>query len=359
MPKKNADLLKRAFDQKASILDYELLREAFDAFDLDKSGTIDYDEIEAMIESLGVTLSPTELYDILKAADSDDSEQIDFEEFKALVENHVKKSVEDPDSPGSAFAAILLRRSVTGPPMQWRADKLGPGLSRDVDDPAVVFRKAGGGQPEILDGLAGGDWGVQLLDTWLSTSQYGIASVLLEVESSSAGFMVGVVGSNYNPTEWSTPLDQEKRAAGVRALDGHVFVKGVHKPTAKLCRMPMSKRARKCRISIEINMVQLEMRITCVPEGADGAGASDGDAGAEGPSVLMEEIPVEVAVAVALGPSDKEQRVRVIGSSCERVSRADRSGKQKDEVVRLEEPSKKQSDPLSRAEAAVASTLSQ
>ena len=353
----NADLLRRAFEQQTSILDYELLKEAFDAFDLDKSGTIDYDEIEAMVQSLGVTLAPTELYDILKAADQDDTGEIDFDEFKALIEGHVKRSVEDPDSPGSAFAAILLRRSVTGPPMQWRLDKLGPGLTRVEEDPAVICRVAGGGQPEILDGLAGGDWGVQLLDTWLSTSQYGIASVLLEVESSSAGFMVGVVGSNYNPTEWSTPLDQEKRAAGVRALDGHVFVKGVHKPNAKLCRMPMSKGARKCRISIEINMVKLEMKITCEPDGADGAGASEGDA--EGPTVLMEEIPVEVAVAVALGPSDKEQKVRVLGSSCERVSRAERMGKQEgDDVVRLEEPAKK-SDPLSRAEAAVASTLSQ
>ena len=85
------------------------------------------------------------------------------------------------------------------------------------------------------DGLATGNWSVQLLNRWLSTAQYSRASVLLEIESSSGSFMVGVVGSNYNPSDWTRPFDREKHSAGVRAADGHVFVKGVQRPHSTMC----------------------------------------------------------------------------------------------------------------------------
>ena len=57
---------------------------------------------------------------------------------------------------------------------------------------------------------------MQLLDAWLSEAGYAFASVLIEIESESGAFMVGVVGSNYNPGDWAQPLDTSKTAVAVR-----------------------------------------------------------------------------------------------------------------------------------------------
>ena len=44
-------------------------------------------------------------------------------------------------------------------------------------------------------------------------------------------------------------------------------------------------------------------------------------------NILVEGLPVEVIVAVALGPSEETQTVRVVGSSCERLPRKSRKAK--------------------------------
>lgn len=347
--------LQRSFNQKPCVVDHKTLRQTFDAFDRDGSGAVDFDELEAMVVSMGMTLTPVELYEMLKSADEDDSGEIDFDEFKKLIEDTVGRSAADPESPSSTFARVIERKANSGPPMKWRTDKLGPGLSRIDEDPAVIRRGGGGGAPEVKNGLATGKWGVQLLDTWLSTSQYGQASVLLECDSPSAGFMIGVVGSNYNPTDWAKPLDQEKHAVVVRASDGHVFVKGVRNQCATMCRLPPSG-STSCRIGLDIDMQKLEMRIRCIPIA--------GGVAVKSASILVENLPVEVAVAVAFGPSDAEQTIRVVGSSCERGARRDRKSNQASEpfggeTVSLESPVKGKAGAGLSEEAAVAATLSQ
>ena len=287
-----------------------------------------YTELEAMVTSMGMILEPAELYDMLKEADEDGNEEIDFDEFSKVVSNAVKRIAEDPESRGKSFAGLIMRKAKTGPAMHWRTDKHGPNLSLSTIDGSMASpllrRDADGGKAEVnQNGHAAGHWGVQLLDMRLSTAQYGLASVLLEVESSSASFMVGVVGSNYNPSDWSMPLDRDKHAAGVRALDGHVFVKGSHKQHATMCRMPR-KGATRCRISLDINMELLEMRITCLNSDAVTGSTADEASMA---NILVEGLPVEVIVAVALGPSEETQTVRVVGSSCERLPRKSRKAK--------------------------------
>ena len=322
--------LERSFNQEVSLMDHNLLRETFEAFDLDGSGTVEFEEVEAMVTSMGMVISPVELYDMLKEADDDGNDVIDFHEFKKVVESHIVRASDDPESPGGKFAALIQRKACSGPPMHWREDKLGPNLARVAEDvPGRTFRRDAGGrnmQPLEIStgGYATGKWGVQLLDAWLSEAGYAFASVLIEIESESGAFMVGVVGSNYNPGDWAQPLDTSKTAVAVRAVDGKVFVKGKNQPHAQMCKMPM-KGATKCRISLAIDMCKLEMRIKCVDPDAPVTGADvAADEESEGASVLVEGLPVEVAVAVALGPSKTVQTVRVLGSSSERLEREDK-----------------------------------
>ena len=349
------DTYERSFEQQLNNVDYDMLRKTFEAFDADGSGAVDFEEVEAMVASMGMVISPLELYDMLKEADEDGNEVIDFDEFKKIFEHHIERVAEDPESPGAAFAALIQRKATTGPPIEWRADKLAPSIFTVANNPSAIRRGEGGGKVEVKDGLATGNWSVQLLNRWLSTAQYSRASVLLEIESSSGSFMVGVVGSNYNPSDWTRPFDREKHSAGVRAADGHVFVKGVQRPHSTMCRMPKAGSAR-CRIGIDVDMEKLEMRLTYRTDVN-----SDSEEAAYA-SVLVEDIPVEVAVAVALGPSDTEQTVLVIGSSCERSRKHRQQAREEaddddDPAIPLT-PRSNLSGALS-AEAEVAATLSQ
>ena len=61
------------------------LREAFDIFDTDGSGTMDADELEMAVNGLGYSPSAAELQLMLSEADTDNSGEIDFEEFVVAV----------------------------------------------------------------------------------------------------------------------------------------------------------------------------------------------------------------------------------------------------------------------------------
>ena len=65
--------LARAFDQEVSLIDYDMLRETFNQFDTDGSGAVDFNELEAMVTSMGMALTPLELYNMLSEADEDDT----------------------------------------------------------------------------------------------------------------------------------------------------------------------------------------------------------------------------------------------------------------------------------------------
>ena len=61
------------------------IREAFDLFDTDKSGFIDYHELKVAMRALGFDVKKEEVLRILKEMDKDENGQIDFEEFQGIM----------------------------------------------------------------------------------------------------------------------------------------------------------------------------------------------------------------------------------------------------------------------------------
>ncbi len=63
----------------------EKLWQAFSVFDTDNSGAISAAELGQVLKSLGQSLNPTELRDLIKEVDIDRSGSIEFDEFKTLM----------------------------------------------------------------------------------------------------------------------------------------------------------------------------------------------------------------------------------------------------------------------------------
>jgi Ca2+-binding EF-hand superfamily protein len=63
----------------------EKLWQAFSIFDTDNSGAISATELGQVLQSLGQSLNPTQLRDLIKEVDTDRSGSIEFEEFKTLM----------------------------------------------------------------------------------------------------------------------------------------------------------------------------------------------------------------------------------------------------------------------------------
>jgi Ca2+-binding EF-hand superfamily protein len=66
----------------------EVLKQAFQVFDTDNSGTISLQELKAMLEEhaeLGAQLVGTDVAKIFQDVDVDGSGEVDFEEFKAMM----------------------------------------------------------------------------------------------------------------------------------------------------------------------------------------------------------------------------------------------------------------------------------
>ena len=70
----------------------EELRQAFDLFDTDGSGTIDPKELRAAMQSLGFEAKNQTIYQMIKDIDKDDSGEIDFDEFLQLMTSRLAGS---------------------------------------------------------------------------------------------------------------------------------------------------------------------------------------------------------------------------------------------------------------------------
>mmetsp|Transcript_14074 Transcript_14074/g.18235 ORF Transcript_14074/g.18235 Transcript_14074/m.18235 type:complete len:150 (-) Transcript_14074:474-923(-) len=90
-------LLVQMYDSKKGFLSFEdicdlmishapmkELMGTFQAFDRDKSGTVDSDEIKFVFEALGIELSQQMAEDMIKMFDTDGNGELDFKEFQAL-----------------------------------------------------------------------------------------------------------------------------------------------------------------------------------------------------------------------------------------------------------------------------------
>ncbi|EAA11254.3 troponin C, isoallergen Bla g 6.0101-like [Anopheles arabiensis] len=68
----------------------KILKDAFDAFDIEKKGSISLEVIGTIMELLGYGMSEEELKEVMEDYDEDESGQIEFEEFIELASNYVE-----------------------------------------------------------------------------------------------------------------------------------------------------------------------------------------------------------------------------------------------------------------------------
>ena len=81
-------------------------REAFLAFDKDRSGTIDIYELRDVLEAMGQKPTEEELFQLLNSVDEDGTGEIDFAEFLKVIE-HQKERAEDVDNEGDMIDAFV------------------------------------------------------------------------------------------------------------------------------------------------------------------------------------------------------------------------------------------------------------
>lgn len=78
-------------DVQLSETELSELKDIFAMFDKDNSGSIDINELESMVASLGINASKEDLNDMIAEADIDQSGTIEFDEFKTLIGPHFQK----------------------------------------------------------------------------------------------------------------------------------------------------------------------------------------------------------------------------------------------------------------------------
>ncbi|GFH08389.1 uncharacterized protein HaLaN_03340 [Haematococcus lacustris] len=84
----------------------EALRSAFEAFDIDQSGSIEFGELHAVFKLLGLTLSDDEVAQQFKKMDGDGSRSIDWPEFLLMYRSIKAQHTCTPQS-----AAAILSKS--------------------------------------------------------------------------------------------------------------------------------------------------------------------------------------------------------------------------------------------------------
>ena len=80
------------------------LRPVFDRFDLDGSGAVSSSEMSAIINHLGMQVTPAQLSTLMTEADPDSSGEIDFDEVRDCHSHGLHASW--PASPDAAVAAL-------------------------------------------------------------------------------------------------------------------------------------------------------------------------------------------------------------------------------------------------------------
>ena len=77
--------LERSFNQEVSLMDHNLLRETFEAFDLDGSGTVDAAELRSLLAELGQHPSQAEVEEMIAEIDANNDGHLSEEEFVQLL----------------------------------------------------------------------------------------------------------------------------------------------------------------------------------------------------------------------------------------------------------------------------------
>jgi protein phosphatase len=95
------------------------LRQAFDEFDKDRSGTIDYEEFIKTLKSLDVGLSDVQIYELMRGLDTDCDAVIDFGEFSSrfscVFEQREGSGGAGPESEAAATEELQLQQQQQSP----------------------------------------------------------------------------------------------------------------------------------------------------------------------------------------------------------------------------------------------------
>jgi hypothetical protein len=284
------------------------LVDVFKAFDDDGSGKIDVDEMMKMMESMGIVATKEAVRNMIAEVDTDGNFEIDFDELLQMITSNTGAA---KGAGGFSFASIFARKKDAGPPILWRDDKKGEGIT--------VLP----GRWEVQGG--GPNWGVQLCDMWISLKSYDQCSALLQLEELNGDCYIGVAGINFQGRDWNTPMGEESGApwATVDCGTGKVYAKGRLADAMKTCEIVAGD-----RFNFNIDMHNSSM--TCRVLRVDPKANTDPPTWMEMSSIIVDNLHNEIAICVAFGPTKDgmTSKIRIIGTSTEKSKKADASGSQ-------------------------------
>jgi len=173
-------------------------------------------------------------------------------------------------------------------PLQWTTEKLGPAVSV-AGDGKSVSRQASG-------------CAAQLTDVWIRGGKKPLVwTVAIALDEVLPDTVFGVVGRNFWPSDWSTPLTDSQYAVVVRCGDGRVHIKG--RESSFILRQ-LSKGS---KVNLVMDMQVQELTVEVLGK----------EPGVVLGSINIEGIPAELAVAVGF-TSGGPQSVRIVGCVSER-----------------------------------------
>jgi Ca2+-binding EF-hand superfamily protein len=91
------------------------IRVVFRNFDLDKSGSVDYDELRKGLEHIGITLNDVDFQTLLDVVDNDKSGSIDYNEFIEDLKHVDEQQGGFFGEPGAQKAAVEARVAAAAP----------------------------------------------------------------------------------------------------------------------------------------------------------------------------------------------------------------------------------------------------
>ena len=118
------------------------MREAFDMFDADKSGTISVSEIKSVLAKLGKSMSDKQIKKMMDEVDTDKSGEIDFDEFLKMMgmsseDELIEEAFNVFDCNGdkhiSANELVYVMNAIGEPITQEEADEMVKMADRDGD----------------------------------------------------------------------------------------------------------------------------------------------------------------------------------------------------------------------------------
>jgi calmodulin len=129
-------------------------REAFNAFDKDRSHTIDVWELRQVLEAMGQKPTEEELFQMISEVDEDMSGSIDFAEFLKVIENQ-KERAENFDNESDMIDAFVAcgglpdKSGCVYAPTLIKIIKQDFGLTIDIEELIAEVDRDGSGEIEF------------------------------------------------------------------------------------------------------------------------------------------------------------------------------------------------------------------